>query len=316
MRNFLNVLIVVYVAAAGFFFVQENIMGAVAGEVSDQCVQSIPKNIHVRIVAVTDIKGDDGALARALTDALGADTHFQVIERNQLDALLKEQSLQLSDLVSPDERVRPGMIRGVEGILFGEVTRKTNLFAFASCSVHLKMAGVQTGEILLSRELSSSLHSKYLLPAFVGLVALLVAWGMVGAAANFRTRALAGELDREGHMRSKLAAVFKSALDCVRSTEHDLEMDRDQEFVGILRHLRSELELLSDRVRAMRFTDIDIESPRGLRKNDSRILDVCEELLDTARAMAVAGGTAAVSRRVPEIRSHIARIEEMLTHRH
>ena len=89
MRIFLNVLLVAYVAAAGFFFVQENLTGAAAREVSDQCVRAIPKNIHTRLVAVTDIKGDDGTLARALTDGLNADSHFQVIERNQLDALLK-----------------------------------------------------------------------------------------------------------------------------------------------------------------------------------------------------------------------------------
>lgn len=290
-------------------------MSAATRDVSDQCVRAIPKNIHTRLVAVTDIKGDDGTLARALTDGLNADSHFQVIERNQLDALLKEQSLQLSDLVSPDERVRPGMIRGVEGIIHGEVIEHTNFLAFASIRVHLRMTGVQTGEIMLSKELSSSMTSRYLMPVFVGLASLLIAWGMVGAARKVRARGLINAMDREGEVRLKLEKAVKSALDNVRTTEHSLDMDRDRESIGALRALRSDLELVCDKMRGARFADIDIESPRGLRKKDARILDVCEDLLDAARAMAAAGGTSAVSRRVPDIKSHISRIEEMLTTR-
>ena len=308
-------MLAVYIALAALFFVQENLAGKAAKQVSDQCVASVPKDVHTRLVAVTDIEGDDGSLVRALVDALKADSHFQVIERNQLDALLKEQALQISDIVSPEERIRPGMIRGVEGVIHGKVIERMNFFVMASFRVHLKMANVQSGEILLSKEVSSSVRSEYLLPAAGGLLSLLLAFFAYDASLKLWAHSVVKGQRKEFNVRQKVNTTLKSAIDNVRTTEHSLDMDRDRESVGALRTLRTELELVCDKMRGARFADIDIESPRGLRKKDARILDVCEDLLDAARAMAAAGGSAAVSRRVPDIRSHISRIEEMLTHR-
>lgn len=315
MRNFLIVLLVAYVAIAGFVLMRENLIGVAAQEVAAQCSQAIPRNVHTRLVAVTDIKGDDGTLTRAITDALKADTHFQVIERNQLDTLLKEQALQISDLVSAEERIRPGMIRGVEGLVHGEIIEKTNLLAYTAYRVHLKMTGVQTGEILLSKEISSSLRSKYLLPAAAGLATLVIAFFAVGAASKIRGNAMLSAQGREQAVRKKLTATLKATIDSLRATEHGLSMDSDKQSIAILRELRANVELLHDKMLAVRFADIDTESSRGLRKKDSRILDVCEDLLDSARAMAATGGATAVSRRTSDIRTHISRIEEMLTNR-
>lgn len=308
-------MLTVYIALAALFFVRDNLVGKAATQVSDLCVAAVPKDVHTRLVAVTDIDGDDGSMVRALVDALKTDSHFQVIERNQLDALLKEQALQISDIVSPEERIRPGMIRGVEGVIHGKVIERMNFFVMASFRVHLKMVNVQSGEILLSKEVASSVRSEYLLPAVGGLLSLLLAFFAYDASLKLWAHSVVKGQRKEFNVRQKVNATLKSALDNVRTTEHSLDMDRDRESIGALRALRTDLELVCDKMRGARFADIDTESSRGLRKKDSRILDVCEDLLDSARAMAATGGATAVSRRTSDIRTHISRIEEMLTNR-
>jgi curli biogenesis system outer membrane secretion channel CsgG len=58
--------------------------------------------------------------ADQMTTLLSLSDRFQVIERGQLDQLLKEQDLE--GIVKPGELAKPGQVRGVDYLLIGKVT--------------------------------------------------------------------------------------------------------------------------------------------------------------------------------------------------
>ena len=104
-------------------------------------------------VAVMDLEATGGVAEtdkRMLSDRLRTELlntgRFKVIERNSMEAILKEQGLQLADCTSDECVIEIGQLLGVERMIAGSVGR-----IGSTHSVNLRMIDVETGEILLSR---------------------------------------------------------------------------------------------------------------------------------------------------------------------
>ena len=130
-------------------------------EISREVMEALPRDVHVRLMAISEIKGDDGRLSRYLTESLQSSSHFILVERGQLEHLIREQGFQMSDLVSPSDRMEPGRFKGVEGILFGHVIKASDNPLSARARVFLQMDDVQSAKILMAREFSSTVHSPH-----------------------------------------------------------------------------------------------------------------------------------------------------------
>ncbi len=75
--------------------------------------------------------------------AASRNAFFKLVERQQMEAVLKEQNLQLTDLVDEKTCVEAGKILGARVLLSGTMYRKEKHF-----EIFIKMLSVETGEIL------------------------------------------------------------------------------------------------------------------------------------------------------------------------
>ena len=100
-------------------------------------------------IAVVDLEGAGVSSdeARTLTEKLRVELHrtglFKVIERGQMNEILKEQGFQRTGCTSQECAVEIGQIIGVKKIIAGTVGRVGNTY-----SISIRLVDVATGEIL------------------------------------------------------------------------------------------------------------------------------------------------------------------------
>ena len=113
-------------------------------------LKALPAETKIVRIAVIGFEGDDGAIQNAVTSAITEKTRLKVIERKDLDKILAEQGIQLKDILDPKTRIQHGRIKGVQGLIFGNVLGWEKGFMSQSLRVHVKFDDVERGEILLS----------------------------------------------------------------------------------------------------------------------------------------------------------------------
>jgi hypothetical protein len=124
-----------------------------AAQAANRVAEAIPSNVHLRLLAIAPVAGDtDGRLERALVSRLSADPRFRVVEREQQDALLEEQSRQLSAAVSPESRVELGRMLGAEGLLLAEVLSSGPGFLAQRLQVHFRLDDLQRGTVAAAEQ--------------------------------------------------------------------------------------------------------------------------------------------------------------------
>lgn len=92
------------------------------------------------------VKNSVGSLASALlTDEFSRSTVFSVIERKDLEAIMKEYSLSLSGLTSEETAPELGELQGVELLLLGSVSEAGETYIIVA-----RLVEVETGKIVVS----------------------------------------------------------------------------------------------------------------------------------------------------------------------
>ncbi|MDH5527469.1 MAG: hypothetical protein OEY97_09205 [Nitrospirota bacterium] len=75
-------------------------------------------------IAVSDMRGPSGGLvADRISQALFNSGRFQVLDRENLNAILQEQQLSMSDYTDPAQAVQVGRMLGSAALVFGSVNR-------------------------------------------------------------------------------------------------------------------------------------------------------------------------------------------------
>jgi hypothetical protein len=146
----------------------------VLDKISSEIVASLPDDIHFRLLAIPPIQGDDGQLADALTAKIKSGTRYHLIERRDLDKLLKEQGIQLSPVADPRRPIEPGKIKGVEGLLLGKVEESTCNFLFCSLRVFIKLDNVERGDVVFAKHYEASAFPSALMYLGIALLVVLV----------------------------------------------------------------------------------------------------------------------------------------------
>ena len=210
--------------------------------------QSLPKDIHFRLVAVFDIDGDDVGLQRALVSAIKEKTDLKIVERSDLDKILKEHGMQLSDLVDRESRVKFGQLQGVEGILFGKIIEKKSGMLSASLKVHIKIDNVERGEIVMAKDFSFRAQSPYrraiiIAGVIAGVIFLLAIW--LSIRRSIKKVEKLGEDEQERYSISREVDKTISNLSQVR--EIFLENNHRDNAI-ILKDIESELRVLKQTV--------------------------------------------------------------------
>jgi hypothetical protein len=118
-------------------------------------------------------------------------TSFKVIERADLDVILKEQGLQLKDVMDEKTRIQHGKLKGVQGLLMGRVLGMESGFMSCTIRVHLKLDDVEKGEIVFAKDFNVTAVSPLRNWLFVGAGLLLAI--IIGAALWSRRRVVVQE---------------------------------------------------------------------------------------------------------------------------
>ena len=115
-------------------------------------------------IAVLDFKGNGisineaSSISERLRTELFNNGDYRVVERDKLEALLEEQGLNQSGIVSDEYIVNAGSILGVDKVVVGTVNKIGNLY-----SVSARIVNVKTGEILEAVSYEHSGKLSYLL---------------------------------------------------------------------------------------------------------------------------------------------------------
>jgi curli biogenesis system outer membrane secretion channel CsgG len=115
-------------------------------------VKALPTEGAIIRIAVMDLAGDDGTIKNAITSIIAEKTTFKIIERADLDQILKEQGLQLKDVMDEKTRIQHGKIKGVQGLLMGSVLGMESGFMSFTIRAHLKLDDVEKGEIVFAKD--------------------------------------------------------------------------------------------------------------------------------------------------------------------
>ena len=158
-------------------------------------VKALPEGKNMARIAVLDFRGDDRMVKNAVTSAINEKTPHRVMERADFDRILAEQGLQLKDIMDERTRIRHGRLKGVQGLLMGDVYGMERGFMSYTIKAHVRLVDVEKGEVALSRDFNVTAVSSYrrhVVMGAAGLVILLLLLFFVRALLR-RRRASKGE---------------------------------------------------------------------------------------------------------------------------
>jgi curli biogenesis system outer membrane secretion channel CsgG len=181
---------IVLAGAVFFFFMLLAIPGTAATaslkaeairKLQSAVVKALPAEGSIIRIAILDLAGDDGAVKNAITAIITEKTSFKVIERADLDMILKEQGLQLKDVMDEKTRIQHGKLKGVQGLLMGKVLGMESGFMSYTVRIHLKLDDVEKGEIVFARDFNVTAVSPVRAWIFIiaGLVLLIIVVAIV-----------------------------------------------------------------------------------------------------------------------------------------
>jgi curli biogenesis system outer membrane secretion channel CsgG len=114
------------------------------------CHSQTSEKRQVAVISIQAYEGVSQGEAEVLSDQLRTELlntgKFKVMEREQMDEILKEQGFSLSGCTSNECIIRAGRLLSVEEIIGGSVGRFGDIYTLS-----LRLISVETGEILDSK---------------------------------------------------------------------------------------------------------------------------------------------------------------------
>lgn len=263
-------------------------------KLASEVVAALPDDIHFRLLAIPPIQADDGQLADALTAKIKSGTRYHLIERRDLDKLLKEQGVQLSPIADPRRPIEPGKIKGVEGLLLGRVEEASCSFLFCSLRVFIKLDNVERGDVVFARYFDAQAFPPVVI--YVGVGVLVVVLVLLIVSQGRRTRrsraARFSQTDSQGMQR--VQAEVKKARDNLNIAHDTLVAGNRIHFGTELRKARESLNSLLfklEQAPAVYPGSVDKKTRKGLESQGrsmdglaKNILAESEKLLSAVRS--------------------------------
>jgi len=100
-------------------------------------------------------------LSRLVASELRNSARLKLLEREEMMRILEEQDFSLSDMVKTESQVKIGMLMSADRIVFGEIIDMGNVVL-----ISLRMADVETGEIVWQDEITERLRTYNYIAAY------------------------------------------------------------------------------------------------------------------------------------------------------
>ena len=153
----LSLTAVVLLLAAGLSFAAGQ--DTMVDDIMNNFPQSIQKVASIKTIAVYPFEYSERVKARNLEDKIilkiTQEGIFRVIERKDIEVLLKEQALAMAGITENEKMSELGKLKGADAFLFGKVDLRNNVL-----ELNLLLKEVATGAILWSAEVKGEDHTR------------------------------------------------------------------------------------------------------------------------------------------------------------
>jgi curli biogenesis system outer membrane secretion channel CsgG len=245
----------------------ESLMTIATQKLAADIVNSMPDDVHMRLLAVTDIKGDDGELRDAIISQIKQKKPVYIlVERKHLDEILKEQALQEKDLIDSQTRVQMGEISGVEGILFGKVTSKYQGLMSAKISVFLQLDNVRNGTIVFSKEFTVKVVSPYEKDIILALIIFFIITIVLIGARKFVVGRMETIGEKDEDIRMILVRDTNKAATNLSMAHEYLMKKKDKDNAALVYDVGKDLSLLKQEVERVAKGDTQTNTWKEFKK--------------------------------------------------
>lgn len=211
-------------------------------------VDELKDETGISRISVVDIEGDDGSIKNALISAITEHTDLNVVERADLDKLLKEQGMQLGDIMDERSRVKYGRIKGVQGVLMGNASSMNEGFMKYMIRVHLKLDDVENGEIIFSKDFSVSSASPLRLLLILGGLFLIAIIFIIVYFSKKMVKIKEEGIRKDENVRTSIANEIVKAEKNIREARSKMMDKGKQDGAIALKELEGDLQVLREHV--------------------------------------------------------------------
>lgn len=224
------------------------LLDTAAKKAADLVGKQLPKDQRLRLAVMPVVNDPGGTFQRYLSAAVTMNTKFEVIERAELEQLLKEQRFQLGDIVDPGSRIEPGKIQGVETVLVGKVTQAESSLGRAEVKAFLRLLDVERGRIIWEREVEATATNPLRTILLWGFGILVVLFILSRIARRRQVEKTTVLLDNDQDLRGACAREVEKAANYVAAAREKLLAQGQSESANQAGNLRGQLLQLRDEI--------------------------------------------------------------------
>jgi hypothetical protein len=244
----------------------EDLKPAAIRDLQGAVVKALPTEGHILRIAVLDFDGDDGTIKNAVISAIAEKTTYKIIERADLDQILKEQGLQLKDIMDEKTRIPHGRIKGVQGLIMGKVHGMESGFMSYTIKLHLKLDDVEKGEILFSRDFTVMAVSPLRKWLIIAGVAVMVALFLLPIIMRRRVEVKERVIKEDAAARTDLAKDISKAMASLSEARARLMDKGNTDGAVLVKDAERELLLLREQVENAMRGDTEMRSKKELQE--------------------------------------------------
>lgn len=196
-------------------------------QIAVQVVDALPDDIHMRLLAIGPIEGDDGAFVDKLTEQIKTRTKYHLIERKDLNKLLTEQGVQLSPISDDIQPIEPGKIKGVEALIVAKFISNDATIFKSSAQIFVKVDNVETGDIVFAKKFSAQYTSPIARQIGIGALGLVVFMLIVSRLKRHKQDKKEHFVRNDDSQQVEFLNDLKRARDNLTRV-HDMLMENDQ----------------------------------------------------------------------------------------
>lgn len=228
--------------------VEQGTYTVIMDRITSRIADMLPDKTHISRLAIPSVKGDDGTFVDLLTEKVKENTGYHVIERRDLDQILREQGIQLNAFMDGNSLVELKKIKGVEAVILGRFKNKTVFLFWGSVDMAVKMNSVKTGDILFAK----TVREVYIQPAGIYLcMAVILALVILVALFTVRKRAAKQKekmIIRDDQAQLSLTDQLKSAANTVDKSHDALVAGNRTNLSSVVFLAKKELKTLIDKI--------------------------------------------------------------------
>jgi len=270
------------------FSAKEAFSESFLNKINAEVINSLPSDLFTMRLAVIPLENDkEQVITNSLISALTSSGKYTLVERDQIEKILKEQHLQLSDLVNYKTAIKVGSLAGAEVILFGSVKKFVSSPLYKETELHLRIDSVENGEIIWAKNIKEKWISPYVkkitIPVII-LILLLIALTLRKQILISETKA---KLGQEEDWRERITVEIDKSLNNLSFSQNQFFEKGDKEIAAKIKEVALTIDKLKMIVKdAPAGITSELVGEKGVKraiKLDKKVLESIQALTNITR---------------------------------